>query len=169
MKERAEEILTLDESWSRHFSAQRKEQLSGIITIGCVEADNSDTLAMILEELISDYPQIRFNLVTGTSDDISDRLEKGILDMAILIEPIVLNEVEVLSLPREENWGFLVSKELFIANKNVLRPEDIKGLPILCSGRSEVQKLLAEWSKNTIRSIKHCWQLQFDFQYFAVS
>ena len=147
LKERAEEILTLDEKLEQAFSAQRKEQLSGIITIGCVEADNSDTLAMILEELISDYPQIRFNLVTGTSDDISDRLEKGILDMSILIEPIVLNEVEVLSLPREENWGFLVSKELFIANKNVLRPEDIKGLPILCSGRSEVQKLLAEWSK----------------------
>ena len=103
---------------------------------------------MMLEELISDYPQIRFNLVTGTSDDISDRLEKGILDMAILIEPIVLNDVEVLSLPREENWGFLASKELFfIANKNALRPEDIKGLPILCSGRSEVQKLLAESSK----------------------
>lgn len=147
LKERAEEILTLDEKLEQAFSAQRNEQLSGMITIGCVEADNSDTLAMMLEELISDYPQIRFNLVTGTSDDISDRLEKGILDMVILIEPIVLNEVEMLRLPREENWGFLASKQLFIANKNVLRPEDIKGLPILCSGRSEVQKLLAEWSK----------------------
>lgn len=146
LKERAEEILALDEKLEQAFSAQRKEQLSGTITIGCVEADNSDTVAMLLEELISDFPQVRFNLVTGTSDDISDRLEKGILDLAVLIEPVTLNEVETLTLPREEKWGFLVSKELFIANKNELQPEDIKGLPIFCSGRSEVQRLLSDWS-----------------------
>ena len=146
LKERAEEILALDEKLEQAFSAQRKEQLSGTITIGCVEADNSDTVAMLLEELISDYPQVRFNLVTGTSDDISDRLEKGILDLAVLIEPVTLNEVETLTLPREEKWGFLVSKELFIANKNELQPEDIKGLPIFCSVRSEVQRLLSDWS-----------------------
>lgn len=146
LKERAEEILALDEKLEQAFSTKRNEQLSGTISIGCVEADNSDTVAMLLEELISDYPQIRFNLVTGTSDDISDRLEKGILDLAVLIEPVTLNEVETLTLPREEKWGFLVSKELFIANKEFIQPEDIKGLPILCSSRSEVQRLLAEWS-----------------------
>ncbi|MGM0168417.1 hypothetical protein IGI39_004172 [Enterococcus sp. AZ135] len=146
LKERAEEILALDEKLEQAFSVQKNKQLSGTIAIGCVEADNSDTVAMLLEELISDYPQIKFNLVTGTSDDIADRLEKGILDLAILLEPVILNEVETLVLPREEKWGFLVSKELFIADKEAIRPEDIKGLPILCSGRSEVQRLLAEWS-----------------------
>lgn len=146
LKERAEEILALDEKLEQAFSAQRNEQLSGTISIGCVEADNSDTVAMLLEELISDYPQIQFNLVTGTSDDISDRLEKGILDLAILLEPVILNEVETLVLPREERWGFLVSKEMFIAEKDFLKPEDIKGLPVLCSNRSEVQNLLSDWS-----------------------
>lgn len=146
LKERAAEILTLDEKLERAFSTQRNEQLSGLISIGCVEADNSDTVAMLLEELLNDYPQIRFNLITGTSEDISDRLEKGILDLAVLIEPVTLNEVETLRLPREEKWGFLVSKELFIANRKELRREGIKGVPILCSGRPEVQHLLSEWS-----------------------
>lgn len=146
LKERAEEILALDEKLEQAFSAQRKEQLSGTIAIGCVEADNSDTVAMLLEELVSDYPQIQFNLVTGTSDDISDRLEKGILDLAVLLEPIDLREVETVLLPREERWGILVSRELFIAKKDVLTPEDIKGLPLLCSSRPEVQRLLAKWS-----------------------
>lgn len=150
LKERAEEILALDEKLEQAFSAQRNEQLSGTISIGCVEADNSDTVAMLLEELISDYPQIQFNLVTGTSDDISDRLEKGILDLVILLEPVILNEVETLILPREERWGFLVSKEMFIAEKEFLKPEDIKGLPILCSSRSEVQNLLSDWSREPL-------------------
>lgn len=35
---------------------QRKQLFSGHLSIGCVEADNSDTLSMILEEFIADYP-----------------------------------------------------------------------------------------------------------------
>lgn len=153
LKERAEEILVLDKKLEQAFSSKRNEQLSGTITIGCVEADNSDTVAMLLEELISDYPQIQFNMVTGTSDDISDRLEKGILDLAVLIEPVTLKEVEALTLPREEKWGFLVSKELFIAQNERITPNDIKGLPILCSSRIEVQKLLAEWSGASLEEL----------------
>lgn len=149
LKDRAEEILTLDEKLEQAFSAKRMEQLSGMISIGCVEADNSDTVAMLLEELIGDYPQIKFNLVTGTSEDISDQLEKGLLDLAVLIEPVTLKEVERLILPRDEKWGFLVSKELFIANQATIKPADIIGLPILCSSRPEVQRLLAEWSNSS--------------------
>ncbi|MFC4770511.1 LysR family transcriptional regulator [Enterococcus hermanniensis] len=146
LKERAEEILSLDEKLEQAFFDRRNEQLSGHFSIGCVEADNSDTVAMMIEELISDYPQVKFNLVTGTSDDIVDRLEKGILDLAVLLEPVSLNEVEQLRLPREEKWGVIVSKELFIAQNNQINPEDIKGMPLLCSNRQEVKELLCEWS-----------------------
>ncbi|MGO3791362.1 MAG: LysR family transcriptional regulator, partial [Enterococcus gilvus] len=45
LKDRAEEILTLDDKLEQVFSAKRREQLGGTISIGCVEADNSDTVA----------------------------------------------------------------------------------------------------------------------------
>lgn len=146
LKERAAEILQLSEKLDRAFLEKKKAYLEGSIAIGCVEADNSDTVAMMLEELISDYPKIHFNLVTGTSDDISDRLEKGLLDLAVLLEPIKLKNMEVLKLPREEKWGFLVSKELPISQKAFLTAKDIQALPILCSNRKEVQQLLTTWT-----------------------
>lgn len=153
LKERAEEILSLDEKLEQAFFDRRNEQLSGHFSIGCVEADNSDTVAMMIEELISDYPQVKFNLVTGTSDDIVDRLEKGILDLAVLLEPVILNEVEQLKLPREEKWGVVVSKELFIAQNDQITPEDIKGMPLLCSNRQEVKELLCTWSGMTLNEL----------------
>ncbi|MDT2639474.1 LysR family transcriptional regulator [Enterococcus dongliensis] len=146
LKERAEEILHLSDKLDHTFSEKKKTQLTGMITIGCVEADNSDTVAMMLEEMISDYPTVHFNLVTGTSDDISDQLEKGLLDLAVLLDPVGLENVKSLKLPREEKWGFLVSKELFISSKSYLTPEDIQGLPLLCSNRKEVQELLTAWA-----------------------
>lgn len=168
LKERAEEILELNDKLEQAFSDKKKKQLEGTIVIGCVEADNSDTVAMMLEEMVSDYPNVRFNIVTGTSDDISERLEKGLLDLAVLLEPITIKDVKVLKLPREERWGFLVSKELFISNKEKLTPEDIKGLPILCSNRLEVQKLLTSWTGTTFEKLNIVGSFNLIFNVFSL-
>lgn len=168
LKERAEEILQLNDKLEQDFSNKRKKQLEGTIVIGCVEADNSDTVAMMLEEMVSDCPDVRFNLVTGTSDDISDRLEKGLLDLAVLLEPIALKDVNVLKLPREEKWGFLVSNEMFIANKEKLTPQDIIGFPLLCSSRIEVQKLLTCWSGKPLDQLNIVGNFNLIFNIFSL-
>ena len=77
LKSRAEEILSLTDQTMQAFEDRKKHLFSGHFTIGCVEADNSDTLSLILEEFINDYPDVRFHIHSGTGDDISDRLEKA--------------------------------------------------------------------------------------------
>lgn len=77
LKERAEEILQLNDKLEQAFFKKRKKQMQGTIIIGCVEADNSDTVAMMLEEMGSDYPDVDF--MTGTSDDSSDCWRKDCL------------------------------------------------------------------------------------------
>lgn len=147
LKSRAEEILSLTQQTQQEFANRRKQLFSGRIGIGCVEADNSDTLAMMLEEFVGDYPQVTFNIFSGTSDDILDRLEKGLLDVAILLEPLNTDKYHRLILPRTERWGLLVSKDDFLAGQNAVTPEDVLGLPLLISGRPEVQAMLANWVK----------------------
>ncbi|HBI1662571.1 TPA: LysR family transcriptional regulator [Enterococcus faecalis] len=168
LKERAEELIQLSDKLERTFIERKKFQLEGVITIGCVEADNSDTVAMMLEEMVSDYPNVTFNLVTGTSEDISDRLEKGLLDLAVLLEPVKLENVNILKLPREEKWGFLVSKELFISRKSSIIREDIKGLPILCSNREEVQKMLASWADTPFNQLNIVGNFNLLFNVFSL-
>lgn len=146
LKSRAEEILSLTEQTEEEFKNRKNELLSGRLLIGCVEADNSDTLAMMLEEFISDHPQVTFHLFTGTSDDILEKLDKGLLDLAILLEPVATEKYLSLRLPRTERWGLLVSKDSFLAQKTTIAPEDITGVPLLVSPRSEIQALLAEWT-----------------------
>ncbi|GEK38106.1 LysR family transcriptional regulator [Enterococcus thailandicus] len=168
LKERAEEILQLNDKLEQAFSNKKKKELTGTIVIGCVEADNSDTVAMMLEEMVSDYPNVHFTIVTGTSDDISDRLEKGLVDLAVLLEPIALKNTKVLKLPREEKWGFLVSKELVISNNEKIKPEDIAGLPILCSNRMEIQKLLSTWSGTALENLNIVGNFNLIFNIFSL-
>ena len=145
LKERAGEILLLSEKTVRSFQEKKDQFLNGHFSIGCVEADNSDTLAMMLEELVSDYPQISFNIVSATSEEIVAKLDKGLLDLALLLEPVEMKEYETLPLPRKERWGLLVSPDSFLAQRTSIEPEDLKGIPLLSSSRKEIQAMLSEW------------------------
>ncbi|WP_071131246.1 LysR family transcriptional regulator [Enterococcus timonensis] len=145
LKSRAEEILSLADQTQREFENRRKQLFSGHFTIGCVEADNSDTLAMMLEEMVSDYPEVHFHIHSGTGDDITDRLDKGLLDLAILLEPVSTDKYETIILPRKEKWGLLTSVDSFLSQKDELTKEDVQGIPLLISRRPEVQELFGEW------------------------
>lgn len=168
LKERAAEILTLTEQTEREFEEQSKGFFSGHFSIGCVEADNSDTMAMMLEELVSDYPQVTFNIVSGTSDDISDKLEKGILDLAILLEPIATTNFEKIILPREEKWGLLVSNDSFLAQKTIIQPDDLEGIPLLSSNRSEVQLMLERWLEKPFDGLNVVGTFNLIFNVFSL-
>lgn len=145
LKSRAEEILYLTEQTQQEFEDRRKQLFSGHFSIGCVEADNSDTLAMMLEEFISDYPEVHFHIQSGTGDDIKERLDKGLLDLAIVLEPADTEKYKKIILPRKEKWGILVSADSFLAQKSELTKEELKGVPLLISQRAEVQNMFSEW------------------------
>lgn len=146
LKSRAAEILDLTQATQQEFVDRRRQLFSGHIRIGCVEADNSDTMAMMLEEFIRDYPEVTFTVLTGTSDDIIDCLDKGLVDLAILLEPINTDKYHTLTLPRTEKWGLLVAQDSFLATKETITPEDLSGVPLMTGARSEIRSLLSKWT-----------------------
>ncbi|OJG19627.1 hypothetical protein RU97_GL001198 [Enterococcus canis] len=167
LKERAAEILLLDNKLEQSF-ARKGREMTGSLTIGCVEADNSDTVAMMLEEFLADYPQVTFELITGTGDLISNQLEKGILDVALLLEPITLKNVQSFVLPRREKWGLLVSTDSILAQRRHITPADISGLPLLISARKEVQQMLAEWAGLEAKELNTVGNFNLIFNVFSL-
>lgn len=146
LKTRAEEILQLTQQTNPEFENRRKQLFSGRIAIGCVEADNSDTLALILEKFVQDYPQVTFTVYSGTSDDITTRLDKGLLDVAVLLKPVATEKYGEITLPRTERWGLLVSKDSSWAKKNAIQPADLREMPLFIAQRPEVRQLVTKWS-----------------------
>ncbi|WP_271001552.1 LysR family transcriptional regulator [Listeria seeligeri] len=145
LKKRAEEILELDEKTEQEFAKYQNALLKGQISIGCVEASNSHFLAEMLEEMIADHPQVTFNIYSGTSNDIKERLDKGLLDIALLIEPVLADNYHKLVLPDKEVWGLLISTEYFLTNQQHVSAKEILGVPLIWSGRKEVQNMLCSW------------------------
>ncbi|KRK96764.1 LysR family transcriptional regulator [Levilactobacillus acidifarinae DSM 19394] len=146
LKSRAAEILQLTQQTEQEFANRQQQLFSGHVAVGCVEADNSDTLAMMLEDFVSDYPQVTFHIFSSASDIITDQLDKGLIDLAILLEPVNTDKYATLTLPRTETWGLLVAADAFLAQQASVAPSDLAGMPLMISNRPEVQRLLTDWS-----------------------
>lgn len=75
---------------------------SGNLNIGAVEADSSHTLAKELAACTAEYPVVTFNLFTGTSEDLFDHLDKGLVDLALLLDQVNADKYDHLTMAHTE-------------------------------------------------------------------
>ncbi|MGN0479164.1 MAG: LysR family transcriptional regulator [Hominenteromicrobium sp.] len=144
MKRRAQEIVTLADR-AKAECVQQDAQLAGEITVGCGETMSMSALAECMAVFRKQHPLVRFNVYSGVADDVKDRIEKGLIDIGLLVEPVDVERYEVLRLPGQERWGVLVREDSPLAEKASVGPADFIGTPVLIGRREDVQNQLAGW------------------------
>ena len=101
LRKRAEEMLALYEKTQSEISAPI-ESISGDIYIGGGESYAIETIAQVAKELHTENPNITFHLYSGDASDVTEKLDKGLLDFGILVEPADLKQYEYLRLPLKD-------------------------------------------------------------------
>lgn len=105
LRRRAEEIISLTDKTEQEFK-NGSEELMGTISIGSgVTAAVTEALPELLQSYTASYPQVRFELRTGTAAVVKEQLDKGLLDIGILVEPVEVEKYEFVRLPKKEVWG----------------------------------------------------------------
>jgi len=144
LRKRAEEIISLVDKTEAELT-EPEEAISGDIYIGSGETEAIRAIAKIAKKLQEDYPMIRYHLYSGNADNVKDRLDNGLLDFGILIEPSDIKKYNFLRLPATDNWGLLMRKDSDLASKNSINPKDLWDIPLLCSSQSMVKDVLSGW------------------------
>ena len=126
LRRRAEEIVELTDKTEAEIHA-KDEIISGDIYIGCGETDAMRLIAQTARDLQEDYPDICYHLFSGNADDVTERLDKGLLDFGILVGSANTEKYDYITLPATDVWGLLMRKDSPLAEKNAVRPEDLKG------------------------------------------
>lgn len=144
LRKRAGEIVTLVDKTQAEFNTP-EEIVSGEIYIGSGETHVIKVLAKVARQLQEDYPHIHYRIFSGNADDVVERLDKGLLDFGILIEPANVKKYDFMSLPGVDIWGVLMKKDSILANKAKVKPEDLWHLPLLVSNQSMVTNLISNW------------------------
>lgn len=143
-QQRANEIVSLVSKTAHEF-AQQKDSVGGTVSIGCVETNASRMLAETLQEFSSRYPLVRYDLYSADGDDIREKLDKGIIDIGILLEPIETAKYNFIRLPALEKWGIIMRRDDPLAQRESVGIQEVSKLPLIPPRRMIVRNELSSW------------------------
>lgn len=144
LKRRALELVDLEEKIISEFKGDT-ESVEGRITIGCGEFMAVETLAEICKSYKEKYPLVTFAIHTGTADNISDMMNRGLVDVGLFLEPVSTEGLDYIRLQGCDHWVVGMKPDDPLAEKEVITKEDLLELPLILSERPNIQSELANW------------------------
>lgn len=146
LHKRACQIMELVQKTQEEMAAS-EEEVSGIVHIGSGETQAFRTIAKSLCDIMKQYPDVHFHLYSGNSEDVMERLDKGLLDFGLFIEPHDLTKYNCLRLPLFDRWGVLMRRDSPLAKHAAIKAEDLWNVPLICSRQALAGGQLSSWLK----------------------
>lgn len=121
---------------------------TGTLYIGTVEGRGPSLVSQWIARFKEQYPKVYYEIWNGSTDDVLDRLEKGLLDIALIMEPFNterLNSILVDKVP----WIAMINNEHPLAKLpgDTIELAQLSGEPIIVPSRkSRVQEIIG-WFK----------------------
>lgn len=150
---RAQEMIDLAEKTEKELNPRRKA-VSGEISIGCGETQNMKPLCRMIASFQKQYPDVSFNMDTAIADEVKERLENGLLDMGLLMEPVEIGRYHYVRMPLKEKWNVLVRRDSPLADKAAITPQDLNGQPLIMTRRQSVRNELENWFGQEAKGLK---------------
>ena len=144
LKRRAQEILSLADKTKQDF-LQKDEALSGVISIGSGEFRSTEYLAKIIAQFRKKYPKVTYEIYSGNAINIRDYIERGLLDVGLMSEPVDMRKYNFVNMPVKEQWGLFVPDDSPLSTKERISPEDLKGLSIVTATGDFNQSRIGKW------------------------
>lgn len=144
LKQRAEEIISLVEKTESEIM-HSDTTISGDIYIGSGETEGIRILAKVIDTCHKEYPKIKFHLYSGNSQDVIEKIENGLIDFGVLIEPADISKYDFIKLPVKDSWGVLMRKDSPIASLKSITADTLKKLPLICSNQEIVKNEISGW------------------------
>lgn len=150
--QRAQEILDMVEKTTLDIQDQ-EQNLSGSIAFGAGEYYATQTLAQLIGAFQRQYPAVTFDLFTATADTLLEKMEKGLIDIAILQAPVDTTNYDYIHLQNKEIWGILMRKDAPLATRKAIKACELCGLPVILPVRLQVRSEIFNWLSGDIAKI----------------
>lgn len=97
LRQRAEEILALVKQTESEVGPGA--ELQGTVRIGAAETRAMKSAVEAFRRVHALHPKVQIELSTGNADAIEERLERGVVDFAVVLEPFKVEKYDHLKLP----------------------------------------------------------------------
>lgn len=144
LSQRAAELVELADKTENEVRYHSQE-LAGTIYVGAGELRAEGTLYRLFRGFRALHPRVRFDVYAATSDTIKERMDKGLVDVGLLVEPIELERYGFLRLGATEDWVATMPIDHALAQRDALGPDDLLGQPLILPRRLSMQGEVAHW------------------------
>ena len=147
-RKRAEEIVELADKTLNDMK-NSKEELVGDIYIGSGETDGLRHIISSIKIINKKYPNIRFHIISGDKQDIIEKLDRGLIDFGVFLDPIDKTKYDYLKIPAMDTFGVLARKDSELAQKEFITKKDLIDKPIIISRQTTNDSNIMRWFGTT--------------------
>ncbi len=153
LRKRAIELIELMQLTKAEIKAEC-DDVSGDVFIGCAETDALRILIRIMKAMQQDYPQVHFHLSSGNASDIQEKLDRGLIDFGIFIEPANVQKYDFLKLPIFDTWGVLMRKDSELATHATITLQQLTQLPVIFTNQERTNQKFATFFGEKFNELK---------------
>ena len=144
LKRRALEILNLEERTLEELKGTEKV-IEGTVIVGCGEFSAVEILAQICKRYKESYPLVQIAIHTATADTIYEMMNKGLVDVALFLEPVDPEGLDYIRIMDSDHWVVGMRPDDPLAGKEFIEKQDLLDKPLILPERTGVQSELANW------------------------
>ena len=135
LRNRAEDLVSMADRIEKEF-VSLDDITGGDLYFGLAESFQIRYLARAIHAFKQAYPGLRYHITSGDTEQVMEKLDKGLLDFVVLAETPNIGKYESLVFPEADVWGLVMPEDDPLAEKKVICADDLKGLPLFCSEQS---------------------------------
>ena len=130
LRGKAQEMIALMEKTESAFTLEN-QLVSGDIYIGCGETQAMDIITRVFKAIQDEYPDIHFHIHSGDADSVMERLDKGILDIGLLLGPRRQEKYDYINIRQKDVFGLLMPKDCELSKHEFITAKQLENLPII--------------------------------------
>ncbi|MBQ9610572.1 MAG: LysR family transcriptional regulator [Lachnospiraceae bacterium] len=167
LKNRAEDLVSMADKIEKEFVAL-DDVTGGDLYLGLAESYQISLLVREINTFKKSYPGLRYHITSGDTEQVAEKLDKGLLDFAVLAETPDSSKYESLVFPESDIWGVVMPADSALAKIKTIRVDDLIGLPLFCSGQGW-EKDIPGWAKDKMDKLhlEGSFRLSYNASLFA--
>ncbi len=143
LKKRAEDLVNMVDKIAGEFRSL-DDLTGGDIYFGLAESSRIRYLAREIRDFKSTCPGLRYHITSGDTEQVTELLDKGLLDFAVLADEPNAMKYSFLPFPEADTWVLAMPEEHPLSEKDSIKFDDLIGLPLFCSAQGW-QRDISRW------------------------
>ena len=135
LRNRAEDLISMADKIEKEFLSL-DDITGGDIYFGLAESYQIRYLAREIREFKKLYPDLRYHITSGDTEQVTEKLDKGLLDFAVICETPDERKYNYILFPEADYFGVVIPADSPLAGKKRVTAADLTGQPLFCSEQS---------------------------------